>query len=173
MFSGLLTPVYLLDACCLVELDGRHRDPPASPSYTVKERALIWRGLESLARDGRLKLIRQVKRELKRWHPDGLKKLAIHPGTMVFMRRTPPIVRRYQTITSTYPQLVKGGSLIEKADPWLILVAQLHGYTIVTEELPQDMRKRKKNEIHIPDACLIESILCINLRRLAKDEKWL
>lgn len=61
MTSRMFDPVYLIDTCSLMRLDGLNREPPGSTPYTVLERGLIWDGLEWLANDGRLKLIKQIR----------------------------------------------------------------------------------------------------------------
>ena len=73
-----IRPVYLLDSSSLIRLDGRDR-PPLNPlEFTNQERALIWEGLEHLTEEGRLKLITPVKNELKRWPPEGLRRLMVY-----------------------------------------------------------------------------------------------
>ncbi|MGH9875104.1 MAG: DUF4411 family protein [Pyrinomonadaceae bacterium] len=169
--------VYLIDACSIIRLDGKDRNPPAVP-YTVREKKLIWEGLEDLADEGRLKLIKQVKEELSRHDPNGLKILKQYPGQKLIIRRTAEVIRLYRTITTNHPDLIKGGSRFDPADPWLILAAEKYDYTIITEELLKSerttLKPRKRNMERIPDVCKIRPISdAIKLRDLAKQEGWI
>jgi hypothetical protein len=99
--------IYLLDTCSLLDLDSKHPMEPGT-EFSVRDRALIWDGLEGLADSGQLKLIKQVKLELKRHHPDGLKRLTVYPGHHLAIRRTASVIALYQKITTSYPQLIRG-----------------------------------------------------------------
>jgi len=174
--SSSLT-VYLLDASSVVRLDGKDRIPSASP-FSAMEQKTIWEGLEALADQGRLKLIKQVKEELARHDPQGLKRLKQYPGQKLIIRRTATTIKHYQLITARHPDLVKGGSRFDPADPWLILAAERHGYTIISEELSKSERTtkvtRKKNMERIPDVCKARRLQTpVKLRELAKQEGWI
>jgi hypothetical protein len=168
--------VYLLDTCTVVGLDGKHR-PPTS-QYSSAERVLIWEELETLANDGRVKLIKQVKAELKRWHPGGLARFAPYPGHRLIVKRTADVVRHYQLITTQHPDLARAGRMkFDPADPWLIVAAERHGYTVVTDELLQadraTLKGRKQREQRIPDVCKIRNVPCVKLRDLAIQLGWI
>lgn len=178
MSQTLFTPIkaiYLLDTCSLLDLDGKHPMEPGT-EFSVRDRALIWDGLEGLADSGQLKLIKQVKMELQRHHPDGLKRLAAYPGHRVTIRRTAAsVIALYQKITTAYPQLIRGGRLkYDKADPWLILAAQIYHYEIISSELRISERSAKqKKHPHIPDVCDYLGIKCHKLRDFARTQGWL
>lgn len=50
--------IYIVDTSSLVELDNKHfvlpGQAPRPPSFDLREQALVWDGLEALARSGRL-----------------------------------------------------------------------------------------------------------------------
>lgn len=168
---------YLLDSSSIIRLDGKDRVPPTSP-FTADEQSKIWDGLEQFAKDGRLKLIRQVREELGRHDPAGLKRLKEIPGVNLIIRRTPAIVLKYQSITTAHPDLMKGGSRFDPADPWLILASELHGHIIVSEELSKTERTtliaRKLKLERIPDVCIARRLdPAIKLRDLALQEGWI
>jgi hypothetical protein len=146
--------------------------------YTISEKKAIWNGLKEFAEDGRLKLIKQVKEELRRHDPDGLKVLKEYPRQKLIIRRTADVIRRYRVITTSHPDLMRGGSRFDPADPWLILAAELYDYTIITEELLKKDRTTlkpcKQNMERIPDVCKIRRLKnSIGLRDLAKLEGWI
>lgn len=127
--------VYLLDTSSLVRLDGLDGIPSAHP-FSSKEQKLIWDGLEDLASDKRLKLIKQVKGELKRYNQPGLDRLRKYPGHLLKIDSTDPlVVKLYREVTTNHPDLMKGGSRKDHGDPWLIVASEIYGYTIITEEL--------------------------------------
>jgi hypothetical protein len=168
---------YLLDSSSIIRLDGKDRVPPVSP-FTTDEQSKIWDGLERLAKDGRLKLIRQVREELARHDPAGLKRLKEISGVNLIVRRTPDIVLKYQRITTAHPDLMKGGSRFDPADPWLILASEMHGHIIITEELSKTERTtlitRKLKLERIPDVCVARKLEpAIKLRDLAIHEGWI
>jgi hypothetical protein len=169
--------VYLLDTSSPVRLDGKDRVPSTSP-FSAAEQKAIWKGLEELADQGRLKLIKQVKEELARHDPDALKRLRQYSGQKLIIKRTATTIKHYQLITSKHPDLLKGGSRFDPADPWLILAAERLGYTIISEELSKPERttrsQRKKNMERIPDVCKARKLKdAIKLRDLAKQEGWI
>ena len=169
--------VYLIDSSSVIRLDGKDRNPPAQ-LYTAVERELVWQGLEQWAETGRIKVIKEVREELERYDPDGLKRLRQYPAQRLIVRRTQAIVQAFQNITTAHPDLMKGGSKYNPADPWLILVAEKYDYTIITEELPRSARttlKRRKQRLErIPDVCAARTMKPItNLRDLAVKEGWI
>lgn len=169
--------VYLIDSCSIIRLDGKDRNPPVV-SYTANEKEAIWDGLKEFADEGRLKLIKQVKEELRRHDPGGLKVLKEYPRQKLIIRRTADVIKHYRLITTSHPDLMRGGSRFDPADPWLILAAERYGYTIITEELLKKdrttLKSRKRNMERIPDVCKIRKLEdSIGLRDLAKLEGWI
>jgi hypothetical protein len=170
--------VYLLDTSSLVRLDGLDGIPPPDP-FSAKERALIWDGLEELADEGRIKLIKQVKSELKRHNPKGLARLSQYRGHRLIVRRTPEVIKIYRSVTANHPDLMKGGSRLDPADPWLIVAAEKFAYTIICEELLKAHRAptlplRRRKMDRIPDVCQARKLEnAVRLRDLAKNLKWI
>jgi hypothetical protein len=169
--------IYLIDSCSVIRLDGKDRNPPAQ-SFTAIERELIWEGLEAFAENGRLKVIKEVREELERYDPVGLDRLKQYPAQRLIVRRTQKVITQYQTITTNHPDLLKGGSRFNPADPWLILAAEKYGYRIITEELEKSARttqvSRMQRRERIPDVCqalTLKATIC--LRDLAVQEGWI
>ncbi|MBI4236605.1 MAG: DUF4411 family protein [Chloroflexi bacterium] len=164
---------YLLDACCITRLDGKDRRNYSPPQFSQSERAIIWTGLESLVGAGRLKIIRQVKDELRHLYPEGLQHLAAYPGHRLVIHRTAATIAEYQALLRKYPDIApkpRRGN----GDPWLILAAKRFRFPIVTMELSRaDRSPRANKKMRIPDICALENITYYNLRRLAQHENWL
>ncbi|MHB8514713.1 MAG: DUF4411 family protein [Dehalococcoidia bacterium] len=168
--------MYTLDTCCFLELDGCHsvlagqaRKPD---TYSALQRGLIWQGIEQLCRDGRLRIIPQVRDELSRHDAEALRRLQHFPD-----HSTPPLNndlrQRYTRLMAAYPRLIPNDPTRDPADPWLIVRAQRYGYTIATEEKPKHLRTTKLNVPKIPDVCAAENVPWMCLQDLVAREKWL
>jgi hypothetical protein len=170
--------VYLLDTSSVVRLDNKDGVPPPNP-FTKTEQDAIWNGLEEFASDGRIKLIKQIKSELWRHNRKGRARLLKHDQTTLVIKKTPAIVKVFRDVTTNHPDLMKGGSRRDPGDPWLIVAAELYGYTIITEELSKPERKptlprRILNRERIPDVCSVRKLeQAIHLRDLALKEGWI
>ena len=177
-FLAQLPTTWLLDTCCPMNLDGKNQvlDGQASqvPLYSDEERRAIWAGLESLANEGRLKLIREVKQELRRLYPESLARLDGYKWVSA-PRVGTDLQWRYQALLSKYPDLTPEDDLThDPADPWLIVTAQKYSYAILSDEVREKEKKgRVKHGPQIPDICDAENIDCKRLRELANDEGWL
>jgi Domain of unknown function (DUF4411) len=132
---------------------------------------------------GTIEGYQEVREELERYDPDGLERLKQYPACRLIIRRTQKIVQQYQAITSAHPDLMKGGSRFNPADPWLILVAEKLNCRIITEELLKSQRTtqtpRLQKRERIPDVCASRQFKprgldpTISLRDLALLEGWI
>jgi len=170
--------VYLLDTSSVVRLDGKDGVPAAYP-FTSSEQTRIWKGLEKLAEEGRLKLIKQVKSELWRHDRKGRARLIRYPQHALIVKKTRQVIKLYQDVTTNHPDLMKGGSRRDPGDPWLIVAAEMFDYTIICEELLKKDRSptlplRKQKMERIPDVCQARKLKdAIRLRDLALKLKWI
>jgi len=72
---------------------------------------------------------------------------------------------RVDHIVNTYTRLVEQGKKFA-ADPFVIAMAEVNGYTVVTEETgPDSLRK-------IPSVCRVLNVPSINLMELFDAEDW-
>lgn len=170
--------VYLLDTSSVVRLDGKDGVPPAHP-FSSTEQVKIWEGLEDLAESGRLKLIKQVKSELWRHDRKGRARITKYPQHALIIKKTREVIRLYRDVTTNHSDLMRGGSRHDPGDPWLIVAAELYGYTIICEELLRRDRsptlpRRKRLMERIPDVCQARQLEdAIRLRDLAIQMRWI
>lgn len=170
--------VHLLDTSSVVRLDNKDAVLATVP-FTAKEQEAIWKGLEQLAKEGRLKVIKQVKSELWRHDRKGRARLMRFANTAIVIKKAREVVKLYQEITTNHRDLMKRGSRRDPADPWLIVASELYGYKIITEELLKADRKptlpkKRLNMERIPDVCRVRKLHdAIHIRDLALDEKWI
>lgn len=168
--------IYAIDANCVIGLDNRHSVLPGHtprPDFTDSERAAIWRGLESLASEARIKLIPAVAEEIGRKDPQGVAQLRQYKGTRVRVNNR--VRLNYQRLIERYPDWgVRGDEEHEQGDPWLVAYAMDRGYYIVTNEKPRAaQRGRRRSRTKIPDVCAIQSIPCMTFKDLAHLQGWI
>ena len=77
------------------------------------------------------------------------------------------VQRRASHIINTYQGLVAAGKEKFAADPFVIAMAEFHGYTVVTEETGPDSLKK------IPGVCRALHVPCRNLVQLFDAEDWI
>lgn len=119
---------------------------------------LIFAGIIEGIEAGRVKTVRQVASgELKKWTEAYA---ALHPYREAFEIATSQqycddVQLLIDKINELAPDLYEryGGKNPDPADPWLIAVAKLHGFTLVTDENPYS-RKR------IPMVCDFPELKC-------------
>jgi hypothetical protein len=69
-------------------------------------------------------------------------------------------------IVNTYTGLVAAGKEKSSADPFVIALAKVHGYTVITEETGIGSLGK------IPGVCNAMKVECINLMQLIDAEDW-
>lgn len=72
-----------------------------------------------------------------------------------------------RAILADHPHLTKTGTGRGKADPFVIALAAIRGYRVVTEEQGGSARKPR-----IPYVCKVRSIQCSNMLEVARAEQW-
>ena len=126
----------------------------------IRERADssdIYDGLIELIRGGTLKTVRQVPGELKRWKAQydiispHAKELVIDPK----LQYVEEVQERLQYLGENASFLWEqtGFKNPDPADPWLVSVGSLYGYTVVTNESQKSPKK-------IPAACRLPNTKC-------------
>lgn len=124
----------------------------------------LWTQLDALIAEQRLRSSVIVLDECSRRSPqlhDWLK-----DREDMFLIPDAPIQRRVDHIVNKYTGLVMQGKEKFAADPFLIATAEVHGFTVVTEETgPDSLRK-------IPGVCRALKVPNINLMELFDAEDW-
>jgi len=121
------------------------------------DRDHIYAEIGKLVAEGRVRTVRQVYKEVsadpivKPWIQELKDQIVIPPEGQYI----PPVQARLGVLTEHAPHLwpQTGGTAKDPADPWLVAVASVNGYCVVTNE---NMRSSKK----IPAACNITGLEC-------------
>jgi hypothetical protein len=121
----------------------------------------IYAGLIGLATDDRLITVRQTFDELKKFGPvyDILKGKRDEFEIAAALQFTEAVSKIIDILGREAPYLYEatGGKNPDPADPWIIAVATVYGYTVVTNERPRSTTR-------IPAACRLPSIGCRCIR---------
>lgn len=132
--------------------------------YKPKRFPKLWEQFDSLAGAGQLFSSIMVLDECSRRSPE--LHAWLKDREAMFLVPDEAIQRRVDHIVNTYTGLVAQGKEKFAADPFLIATAEVHKYTVITEETgPDSLRK-------IPGVCRALSVPCINLMQLIDAEDW-
>jgi len=88
-------------------------------------------------------------------------------GLDLFVEVDQQIQAAVTSILAAYPKLVDVKSGGSGADPFVIALAQVNGWTVMTEERPRSMINPK-----IPDVCGALNIRCISTLGLIREQGW-
>lgn len=150
--------MYCIDTSALVDCWWKHYPPDVFPT--------VWRGLEQLAQRGQLVATEEVRTELAR-RLDDLHRWATGQPVLFFAIDA-AIQVRVQVIVTQFPNLVGPGPTQSYADPFVIALAQLRGFAVVTSEQRTNNRAKPK----IPDVCIALSVPYMNLIEMFRQQGW-
>lgn len=125
----------------------------------------VWTRLGGLSKAQKLFAIDEVIVELEK-KDDGAWKWAKQQLEIV------PIDAAVQVavteILTSHPRLVDTRKNRSQCDPFVIALAKIKGYTVITGERATGRSDRP----HIPDVCVAMNIKCINLLELFREQGW-
>lgn len=127
--------------------------------------------IEALISDGKLCGPEIVREELDSVGTPALKSWAKSQSGL-FVPLEPQLQGETAAIQSRYPELVDVKSGRESADPWVIALAKLRGWTVVSQETSASEKRKPPKSYYIPDVCRHLGIPCINLLGLMRKEGW-
>ena len=136
--------------------------------YPINNFPTLWRKIEELIRDNRLKMSEVVfeeamrDEEIKEWCDQ--RKLKRYLNSV----SDESVQAKVKEVQSTFPGLVDARRGKSEADPWVIALAMATPNAIVTtQESPGSETKPK-----IPDVCTYFDVECIKIVDLIKREDW-
>ena len=138
--------------------------------YPIENFPSLWRKIEELIRNGRLKMSQIVFDEamrdtdIKQWCDE----YQLKPDFQVPIDEL--VQEQVSEVLSEFPRLVDNRTGKSGADPWVIALAlTAENYIVLTEENPTDSKNRPK----IPDVCDHFNLQCIKVVDLIKRENWI
>ena len=150
---------YSIDTSAL--LDGMKRYYPPAP---FKQ---LWIEIDQLIGDGRLFASEEVHEELK-IHDDEVKSWMEARSDALLVPTDMRITTEVTAILTANPRLVMNMKGRNRADPFVIAVARVHGATVVTGEGGDGTQDRPK----IPYVCQQLGVPCMRFLDLITSEKW-
>lgn len=70
-----------------------------------------------------------------------------------------------------FPDLIDNTTPYDEADRWIIALAKINGWTVVTHETSVREKRKPIRNLYIPDVCNKMSIPCIEFLDLLRNEK--
>ena len=89
-----------------------------------------------------------------------------------FIKHDGALILEAKAITTTYPGLIDPYARHDEADRYVIALAKLKSWTVVTHETPARSKKNALRTHFIPDVCRAVGVPCIDLLELMRREKW-
>jgi Domain of unknown function (DUF4411) len=150
--------VYSLDTSGFLDAWTRHYPPDTFPAF--------WDRMDAAARAGKIKVSEEVVRELEKKDDGAADWIKDRPWMIV--ATDGPIQEKVKEILKTHPRLVNAGKSRSGGDPFVIAVAVVESYCVVTGELPSG----NLNNPHIPDVCAGLTIPCSSLLEFVRSQGW-
>ncbi|MGA4578056.1 DUF4411 family protein [Limisphaera sp. VF-2] len=155
--------MYSVDTSAL--MDWQARFYPTDVFVRLKER------MEALIAAGKMRAPAIVREELNAVGPPALITWA-KQQTRLFVPMAESLQAEARAIQDRYPELADAGSPHESYDPWVIALAKLNKWTVVSQETSANEKRRPARTYYIPDVCRDLGIPCINLLGLMRKERW-
>jgi hypothetical protein len=150
--------VYSLDTSGFLDAWTRHYPPDTFPAF--------WDRMDAAARAGKIKVSEEVVGELEK-KDDGAADW-IKARAWMIVDTDEPIQEKVKEILKAHPRLVNASKSRSGGDPFVIAVAVVQGYSVVTGELPSGNLKKP----HIPDVCAGLAIPCSSLLEFVRSQGW-
>jgi hypothetical protein len=127
--------------------------------------------VEDLIAAGKWLAVEQVQYEinhvgtadLKTWAKSQRNQFIAHDGSLIV---------EANKITTSFPGLIDTYATYDEADRYVIALAKLKGWAVVTHETPARSKRHALRTHFIPDVCKAIGVPCIDLLELMRREKW-
>jgi len=147
---------YVLDTCALMDLSGENEATSFTDDHARRER--VFQGLERLIQDGRCRSVAVAKIEVEQQSPIGYKRLSPF-GSKFSTSDTPELILELQQVLIYLEPreqrwLSRRRSTREWPDPYMVALARMRGWVMVTSERHRTERApNNRREQKIPDLC--------------------
>jgi len=155
--------VYSVDTNVFIDWWERRYPPDVFPS--------VQKAMDLLSRGGQLHAPERVQEEIDASGSKGLKVWA-KQNKSIFLPHDPQLQAEAQRIQFAYPDLIDNNSPYDEADRWVIALASIKKYSVVTHETSVRVKRKPERKLFIPDVCVALNIPCIELLELMRQQKW-
>ena len=157
MTQRTLVPGYCIDTCALIDLWRRHYPPDVFKS--------LWRDIESLINQRMLTAPQEVYDEIES-QDDELLKWA-KKNKHLFEGLDASQINEVRNIEKDFPNLIDPNKQTPDADPFLVSLAKMKGWALITSEKPGTPTHPK-----VPDVCRRYGIRCLSLIEFFREMNW-
>jgi hypothetical protein len=126
----------------------------------------FWDRMDSAATAETIKVSEEVVGELAK-KDDGAAAW-IEARTVMIVRTDVVIQEKVKEILKAHPRLVNASKSRSGGDPFVIAVASIYGYSVITGELPSGRPKKP----HIPDVCSALDVPFMNILEFVRSQGW-
>lgn len=125
-----------------------------------------WNLLGEYIKEGKIILCETVCKEIKK--AEELKKWLEQFKDLIIPCYTPEVIIEAKTIINAYPKLIDIYNPSDQSDPYVIALAKLNKFTVLTNETYSEGGKKTK----IPYVCKELEIEYMNTRQFYQEENW-
>lgn len=130
----------------------------------------VKKAIEALINQRRLFAPERVLEEINRHGSNPLKNW-VKNNKHIFLPHDVDLQTEANEIQFTYPDLIDNTSPYDEADRWIIALAKLKRWTVITHETSVKSKRKPDRNLYIPDVCNAEKIPCIEFLELLRKEK--
>lgn len=156
--------MYSIDTNVFIDWWVRRYPPDIFPG--VQER------FEGLASEGKLYAPKRVGEEIQHIGPPALKAWTKQYNN-IFLPHDHLIQDQANQILGQFPGFIDPSAIHDEADRYVIALAKVRGFTVVTHETASRLKRNPNRRSHyIPDVCAALQVNCIELLELMRRESW-
>jgi hypothetical protein len=133
------------------------------PTYRIQVEGLIVAGKWQAAERVQDEINHVGTHALKAWVKAQRSQFVKHDGSLI---------AEANKITTSYPGLLDPYARHDEAHRYVIALAKIKRWTVVTHETPARSKKNALRTHFIPDVCRAIGVQCIDLLELMRREKW-
>jgi len=127
--------------------------------------------VEALIGNGKWKAVQRVSEEIQHVAPPVLKAWA-KANNSQFQKHDVALITEANAISARFPGMIDPYARHDEADRYVIALAKLNGWVVVTHETPARSKKNALRTHFIPDVCSALNIPCIDLLEVMRREHW-
>jgi hypothetical protein len=127
--------------------------------------------VEGLIAAGKWQAVERVQHEINHVGTPALKTWAKSQRSQ-FIAHDASLMSEANKISAGYPGLIDVYATSDEADRYVIALAKMKGWAVVTYETPARSKKYALRTHFIPDVCREIGVQCIDLLELMRREKW-
>lgn len=127
--------------------------------------------VEALIANGKWRAVQRVADEIQHIAPTALKTWA-RANRSQFQKHDAALIAEANAISAQFPGMIDPYARHDEADRYVIALAKLNGWVVVTHETPARSKKNALRTHFIPDVCSALNIPCIDLLEVMRREKW-